>query len=739
MSSSPNIEHHTPAGLPGADALTMLERVAQAVGVPFNRLAAKRSLAEAERTWPGEDRDVWPKRLLEVGESLGIRFKEIECSVRAAHALLRHGAPVITDSDASEAQVQWYILTATAGNRVFHDGGGEQQSGQWVTREVLARLVGADSIDAPVRFLIAQPSLICSDAAHEPGSKSLTPFARLLGLLRPDRQDLFMILVFALFVGVLALATPIAVETLVNTVAFGRLFQPIVVLSILLLTFLSFAAALIAVQTYVVEILQRRLFVRVVADLAFRLPRARRESLDGTYGPELANRFFDVVTVQKAVASLSLDAVAIVLQTVIGMAVLAFYHPFLLGFDVLLLVLIGVVIFGCGRNAVKSAVKESKSKFAIGAWMEDLLRHPIAFRYFGGSEFALDKADQLVSHYLDMRRDHFRIVMRQIILALTLQVVASTVLLGLGGWLVITGELTLGQLVAAELIVTAIVTSFTKLGKHLETFYDLLASVEKLGRLFDLPVESHDEYFHPHHDGPAALSVRGATYRYPSGAIGLSEVSLDVQAGERVALVGRSGTGKSTLIDLLFHLRQPSTGTIELDGVDLKELRCDSVRERVALVRNVEVFHGTVAENVHLHRPEVSIEKVRQSLEALGLLDEVMDLPEGLEHTVTSDGAPLTRSQASRLMLARAIAGGPRLLLIDGLLDVLSDEELESLFPRIKDDSAPWTLVVATGRRQISRQCDRTIRLPQDDYPPDDRQPSAGSFGAPPHKAHAGS
>ena len=322
--------------------------------------------------------------------------------------------------------------------------------------------------------------------------------------------------VFALLVGVLALAMPVAVEALVNTVAFGRYLQPVVVLAILLFTFLAFAAAMRALITFIVEILQRRLFVRVVEDLAYRLPRVQQQSFDHVHGPELVNRFFDVVTVQKTIAALLLDGIAIVLQTVIGMAVLAFYHPFLIGFDVVLLLLIAFIIFVLGRGAVRTAVQESKAKYAVGAWLEELARHHTAFKLHAGTQFALDRADQLAVNWLEYRRDHFRIVMRQILFALGLQALAATALLGLGGWLVILGELTLGQLVAAELIVMMIVGSFAKLGKYIESFYDLLASVDKLGYLFDLPTESHDKLFHLRDGAPAAVNVQDVTYKFGS-------------------------------------------------------------------------------------------------------------------------------------------------------------------------------------------------------------------------------
>ena len=155
-------------------------------------------------------------------------------------------------------------------------------------------------------------------------------------------------------------------------------------------------------------------------------------------------------------------------------------------------------------------------------------------------------------------------------------------LLGLGGWLVIQGQLTLGQLVAAELIVMLIVGSFAKLGKHMESFYDLLTSVDKLGHLFDLPIEAHNKLFHLRDRSPARVAVRQVNYQYGSRQV-LRDVSFEIEPGESVALVGPAGCGKSTLLDLLCGLRQPASGHIELDGIDLRELRPDSLREHIGL------------------------------------------------------------------------------------------------------------------------------------------------------------
>jgi ABC-type bacteriocin/lantibiotic exporter with double-glycine peptidase domain len=537
---------------------------------------------------------------------------------------------------------------------------------------------------------------------------NMSPLARLWALLHPEGSDIFVLFVFSLVVGLLTLAVPIASQSLIDTVAFGRFLQPVVVLSLMLLAFLSFSGAIQGLESYVAEIIQCRLYARVAGDLAYCLPRVRAESQDGKHMPELVNRFFDIVTVQKVTAKLLLDGLTLVLNTVIGMVVLALYHPWLLGFDVVLLALLAFVVFILGRGAVATSLKESKYKYVTAAWLQDLARCPVTFKYDGGAEFALERADQIVSEYLSARRKHFRVLMRQVLFTLSIQAVATSVLLGIGGWLVMTGQLTLGQLIAAELIVTVIVGSFAKLGGYMEMFYDVLASVDKLGVLFDLPMEEQEGVGHQFPPRPSSLIVHELDFSFSEGACVLESLNLEIRSGERVAIAGE---GKSVLLELIYGLRSPTHGHLSLDGIDPRDLRPDFLRRRVALVRGIEVFHGSIAENVHLARRDVMFSEVRDALEQVGLLDGVLRLKEGIETELNSVGAPLTESQLRRLMLARAIVGRPGLLLVDGVLDSFPDEEAEQLMRILCDPRQPWTLLIVTCRKSLQEQCTRVAEL----------------------------
>lgn len=701
-------------------------------------IAFARALDEAVRAWPGTPAQRWWKWLVEAASAVGLRPKAIDASVAQAVELARRGVRLVTFVVGE--QEAWLAVEGFRRGRFSVSDRGEEVR---LTPKALAARLGYTDAADPVRWVVVEdvPAIAGHDVhghvlnghdehsreshghdGHGPGGHAHpSPLARLLKLLRAERSDVWVVVVFAVFAAVLSLATPIAVEALVGTVAFGRFLQPVVVLSLLLFGFLAFGAAMRALQTFVAEIIQRRLFARVVSDLAYRLPRVRRDRGDGEYLPETVNRFFDVVTVQKAVASLLLDGVGLVVATLVGMAVLAFYHPWLLGFDAVLLVLMAFAIFALGRGAIASSIKESRIKYATASWVEDLARCRVAFAHGGAEGFAAHRMDRLATEYLKARKAHFRVLMRQVLFSLGAQAVAGTVLLGLGGWLVIDGQLTLGQLVAAELIVAVIMGAFAKLGKHAETFYDLCAAVDKLGHLFDLPTEDAHGVMSLPAEGPAALRCRGLGYAYPDGGAAVDGLELDIRPGETVAVYAPPGGGKSTLAEILFGLRRPTAGYLEFDGVDPRDVRPDEYRSHVALAAGAEVLDGTVTENVALDRPQVGTAEVREALREAGLLDALLALPDGLKTRLTPDGLPLSETQVRRLVLARALAGRPRLLVVDGLLDGMDDEAVDSLLATLPD--AGRTTVVLTARRDLAGKFPRSVILC------DSPLPLAGRFG----------
>lgn len=688
-----------------SDCASVLVRISRECGVDIEHLRAEQLVREAQAALPGDEAEVWDRWLLEACGCLGLRSHRVELTVEEAVHLAEDGALVVGGYCPDDGL---HVLLGADRNsvQVASDelDGRERQS----ITDLTVRVGLEDGAGQACSWLVVEhPELSNADEARHLHGK---PIQRLKRIIQPEWRDIWMILVFAFFAGVLNLATPIAVEALVNTVAFGRLLQPVLVLAVLLFGFLAFAGVMQAMQTYVAEIIQRRLFARVSADLAYRLPRVDSASLDGKHGPELVNRFLDVVTLQKVVASLLLDGVSIVLATLVGMTVLAFYHPWLLGFDVLLLVMIVAGLYVLGRGAVSSGIDESKMKYRLTAWYEDLMRCPHAFKLGGGADFAADRANTLTSEYLTARRTHFSKLFGQITFVLGLQALAGTVLLGAGGWLVIQGQLSLGQLVAAELIVTTILTSMAKLGKHIEGYYDAVAAVDKLGALFDLGVERRDGQFAGLDEGPLVCEFSRLRSRH-SGWLSVNSLTETIDAGERVAVLGPAGSGKTTIARMLNGMETPATGRLTLGGADPRDVRPDVLRSLVAYAGESEIFEGTIADNVHLRRPGINANQVRVALEKVGLLERVLALPNGIDTKINAGTTQLSSTQQRLLMIARAIVGRPQLLVIDAVFDALPDFEQVTVLDRLTATDNDWTLVITTGKSAIAAQLDRTIAL----------------------------
>jgi ABC-type bacteriocin/lantibiotic exporter with double-glycine peptidase domain len=548
---------------------------------------------------------------------------------------------------------------------------------------------------------------------------NMHPWRRLRALLKTESSDLWIALIYSAAIGLVSLVLPVTVQAIVNSVAFGTVLQPLFFLTLFVFVALIFNVVLNGYRSWVVEVIQRKIFVRMANDTTLRLVRLRSETLEEDHAPELVNRFLDVVTVQKAAASLLVDGLSVFMQTLIGMILLGVYHPWLLAFDVLLLVFIGMVLIPLGFGAVATAVKESKAKYALVAWLEEIARHQIAFKSRAGAALAISTTSNIINDYISYRSKHFRILLRQIVGSFLLQAIASSVLLGVGGWLVINRQLTLGQLVAAEIVVALVVSGFTKFGKHLETFYDLMAAMDKLGYLTDLELEKEggEPLLRASHG--AQVRLEKVTVTLPARGTVIDNVSMDIASGARIGIAGHTGRGKSTLLDVIFGIRSPRSGFVEIDGRDLRDLQLGEVREQVALVREPEIFHGTIMENLRLGRETLDSLDAREVLEQVGLFKQVMHLPDGLNTQLRTGGLPLSPGQRVQLEIARALVHKPRLLIIDEALDALDDlPERGKLLELIFRRDAPWTLVTVSDSAEVLSLCDRVYELNDDGLNP---------------------
>ena len=641
-----------------------------------------------------------PRDLREIAEAVQehapVRARVQRHDAEEIFMLAGSGASVLVPTDGG-----W--LTASRKKSTFVRGTARRRI--TLSRDTIASFTKGDALPC----VVIEPRLPLGSLSVD-RVNSDSPWARLRALMALERSELWVLVMFAFAIGALNLALPVAVQVLVNTIAFGTLLQPLLILAVLLFAGLALMGAVQLAEWYTVEVLQRRLFVRISEDLSRRfaaLPAEARERWDLS---KLANHFFEVVNLQKSMNKLLLDGLALALQTLVAVFLLAVYHPALLAFDLMLIAGI-VTLFWLGRGGVESAILESKTKYEVGGWISGLAIRKGVAPNRAREDAVAQRTEILTRGWMDARKLHFRHLMRILAGGVVLQIFAMTALLGLGGSLVMAGEMTLGQLVAAEFVVGMLAAGIVKIGKHIESGFDLLAGLDKLGKVLDLPtIEAHRAPL-PYDNKPqlevANLQLERRNWR------GAQPLSFTLGPKTRLLLDGDEASGKTTLLETLAGIRTPNQG-------DLRWCETHSLREAMAqlraeayLVGADDLVPGTVLDNLRMIDATLEREAAWPLLRRVGLLERIESLDEGLDAYLPAVGGPLSVSERARLSIACAILAGPSLLLIDGALDTLSFDESarEPLLDQLLGIDAPWAAVVASRHPVVRRRCNQRLSL----------------------------
>jgi ATP-binding cassette subfamily B protein len=366
---------------------------------------------------------------------------------------------------------------------------------------------------------------------------------------------------------------------------------------------------------------------------------------------------------------------------------------------------------------------ESSAKYAMAHWLEDLARCQQSFKLNGTTSYVHERTDRLASNYVRSRGRHFRVFIRQLASAAVFRALIVGLALGIGGYLATQGDITLGQFVAAELVIVSLTSAGFNLVELFASGYDLLTAISKILHVTEKPLETVGGEALPQKDGPAPLVVKNVTVGYGGDRPALDDVSFEVEAGSHVSIVGESGAGKTTLSRTLMRLHHIDRGRITFDGRDISRLDLQDYRQAIGLALSTdELFKGTIEENITMGR-RFDYPELEAALHRAHLEDDVLSLPDGLRTPVTSAGLEFPQGFVRRLMIARAVIGEPRVLILDEAFNGIEEPVRRKLMDRIYTHDA-WTLLtVVDGDPATVRRADRVIFLDKGqivwDGPPD--------------------
>lgn len=535
---------------------------------------------------------------------------------------------------------------------------------------------------------------------------SLVKFFRIFfDILKPEASFYWLAAVYGIGISLLSLATPISVQMLINTIANTALTAPLVVLSLTLFGLLVISGLLYALRIHLMEIFARRFYARMVAEISLISVYAQNPFFSDAKKGSLFNRYFDVIYVQSLVPNLMIGGFTVLLQIAVGFVLVSLYHPYFLGFTLVMIALIWVVWLAWGSRALRTAVDVSHAKHATAAWLDTIGHSNGFFKSQRRIDYALDKTDDYTLSYITERKRHFRHLFGQTVTFLVMYAAASAALLGLGGWLVIQNELTLGQLVAAELVLSAAFAGVAQLGTYLGYFYDLFAAVEEIAQFYDVEQEQpkgEDPFNQPDH----TIVMRGVR-----GQARNEEVSFDLEIPSgAIIMAAASQHGVQRLFTNILKLHDlPQGGIATLGGIDIKAIEAHHLRKNVHVLDRPTIVEMTIREYLALSCPETAPQRMVSALETVGLAETIATLPKGLDTPLASTGYPLSAVELQQLKLANALLERPRILVLSRLFDLLDPEPIAAAVAELRAQ-AYSTVIYFSGRR-IDLGFDRFLYL----------------------------
>jgi len=530
-------------------------------------------------------------------------------------------------------------------------------------------------------------------------------FRTFFSILRPESNFYWLSLVYGVGISLLSLATPISVQMLINTVANTAMATPLVVLTLTLFGLLMLFGLLYALRIHLMEMFSRRFYARMVAEISLLSVYAKNPFFGDARKSSLFNRYFDVINVEKAVPILFVGGFTVLLQVFTGFILVSLYHPYFLLFTLIMTATIWVIWLVWGSRAVRSGIDLSHAKHGTAAWLETVGESNGFFKSQRRIDYAFQQSNAHTETYIQERKRHFRNHFGQTLAFLTMYAAASAALLGLGGWLVITNQLTLGQLVAAELVLSTAFFGVAQFGTYLTYFYDLCAAIEEISLFYDVEQEE------PAGDDPINVTEHTLVL---SGVRGRArnedaEFNLEIPSGA-IVMAGASHHGVQRLFTNILKMHQlPEGGFATLGGVDFADIEAHNLRKDVHVLDRPSFVGMTVREYLGLSCKQTASKRMVGALDTVGLTETISTFDNGLDTPIAATGWPLSSVELQQLKLANALLEQPRILVLSKLFDLLDEDNLAAAVNELRDQA--YSTVIYFSNRRIDLGFDSFLHL----------------------------
>lgn len=542
--------------------------------------------------------------------------------------------------------------------------------------------------------------------------EKLNTFEKLLDVLKFEKSEITSVYFYSILTGLVQLSLPLGIQSIISFVLGGAISTSLVVL-IIAVIFGVFISGLLKVnQMKIIEKVQQQLFVRYSFQYAHTIPNLSLKEINNYYLPELVNRFFDTISLQKSISKILLDIPAATIQIIFGLILLSFYHPIFIFFGILLLVVLFLILRITASRGMQTSIEESNYKYKVAGYIQELARVILTMKFSRNSSLHISKTDEYVTGYLKARTSHFKILIFQYWTLITFKILIVAAMLIIGSFLLVNQQLNIGQFIAAEMVILIVIDSVEKLIINLDKVYDVLTSIEKLTKVTDKPKEETGKKLLTDVEKGVAITLDSLSFGYTQEKKILHNISLNILPGERVCIMGKDNSGKSTLLKLFSGVFQDFEGTLQINSVPIGNYDLQSLRANTGMMLNFQdIFNGTIRENICVGNNSISDERLNNLAKVFGLKTYIDSHKEGYEYMLQPTGLHLSGKVMKKILLMRALIHDPAIVLLEEPWQGMEDESANNIKNYLTDKSFNKTVLVVTNDETFAASCDKVIIL----------------------------
>ena len=538
---------------------------------------------------------------------------------------------------------------------------------------------------------------------------------KFFSVIRFEKKEITAIYFYAILSGIIQLSLPLGIQTIINfsqaAAGIGILPVSIIVLILIVLIGILVSGILQVNQMKIVEKIEQGIFTRFSLEFAHKIPKIETSELNNDHLPELMNRFFEIVGIQKGLSKILLDIPLALIQILFGLILLSFYNSTFIVLGILLILLLFFIFKYTNKKGLIASYNESEDKYKVASWLEEVARSNKTFKISSQNNFHLEKTDDLVKGYLNSKTKHFEILKFQYWSLIAFKLLISALMLIIGAVLLIKQQLNIGQFIAAEIVILLILSAVEKLILNLEVAYNILTGIEKLSAISDKKTEELGKMPFINSVNGIAVDVKELNFKFEHGRTLLENLSFSIQPGANVCIMGDGGSGKSILLELIGGTLKNFEGVININGIPINNINQTEYRKNIGIFYNEQdIFEGTVYDNICIGNENISANEIMELAEILEINEFISLLPQGLYSQLQPTGKGLSTIIAKKILLLRAIVNKPELLILDEPFELAGAESSKKIAAYLNNLSNT-TCIVASGYMPYAESSDLIIWL----------------------------